>query len=85
VGAHLEYWGIATDKITELDWWEEAPLKNVCSITATPGRHFSGRGLKRAQSLWSGFVLQSANYRFFLGGDSVGMITLLRSAGALSF
>jgi len=22
VGAHLEFWGIPTEKITELDWWE---------------------------------------------------------------
>jgi L-ascorbate metabolism protein UlaG (beta-lactamase superfamily) len=70
VGAHLEYWGIAADKITELDWWQEASLKNECTITATPARHFSGRGLKRAQSLWSSFVLQSPGLRFYLGGDS---------------
>lgn len=70
VGAHLEYWGVAKDKITELDWWEEAKLKNGCRITATPARHFSGRGLKRAQSLWNSFVLQSDRYSFYLGGDS---------------
>lgn len=70
VGAHLEYWGIAPDKITELDWWESSGLRNGCTITATPARHFSGRGLKRAQSLWSSFVLQSERYRFYLGGDS---------------
>jgi L-ascorbate metabolism protein UlaG (beta-lactamase superfamily) len=70
VGAHLEYWGIPADRITELDWWEETTLKNDCRITATPARHFSGRSLKRAQSLWSSFVLQSPRYKFYLGGDS---------------
>jgi L-ascorbate metabolism protein UlaG (beta-lactamase superfamily) len=70
VGAHLEHWGIPTEKITELDWWESAALQNGCTITATPARHFSGRGLKRAQSLWSSFVLQSSGYRYYLGGDS---------------
>ena len=44
VGAHLEYWGIPADKITELDWWQSTELKGGCTITATPARHFSGRG-----------------------------------------
>jgi L-ascorbate metabolism protein UlaG (beta-lactamase superfamily) len=70
VGEHFEYWGIKADKITELDWWESTELRNGCRMTATPARHFSGRGLKRAQSLWSSFVLQSERYCFYLGGDS---------------
>ncbi len=70
VGAHLEYWGIPNGNITELDWWESFDMRNDCNITATPARHFSGRGLKRAQSLWSSFVLQSPRYKFYLGGDS---------------
>ena len=70
VGAHLEYWGIPAEQITELDWWESFALRNDCAITATPARHFSGRGLKRAQSLWSSFVLASPRYKFYLGGDS---------------
>jgi L-ascorbate metabolism protein UlaG (beta-lactamase superfamily) len=70
VGAHLEYWGIPADKITELDWWESTALQGGCTITATPARHFSGRGLKRAQSLWSSFVVQTPRHRFYLGGDS---------------
>ena len=70
VGAHLERWGIPKENTTELDWWESTPLKNDCSITATPSRHFSGRGIKRAQSLWSSFVLASPRYKYYLGGDS---------------
>ncbi len=70
VGAHLEYWGIPADRITELDWWESFEMKGGCSMTAAPVRHFSGRGLKRAQSLWSSFILRSPRYNFYLGGDS---------------
>jgi L-ascorbate metabolism protein UlaG (beta-lactamase superfamily) len=100
VGAHLEYWGIEPEKITELDWWENihfdeagrvvgkegriagkedqtagqqnnAPGENAAfTLTATPGRHFSGRGLKRGGAIWSAFVLQTPGYRLFLGGDS---------------
>ena len=76
VGAHLEYWGIEPEKITELDWWESTTLGEL-TLTATPGRHFSGRSLKRGGAIWSAFVLQAplsdrypAGYRLFLGGDS---------------
>ena len=69
VGAHLEYWGVPADRITELDWGERASISSA-TITATPGRHFSGRGIKRAQTLWSSFVLDIGTHRLFLGGDS---------------
>jgi L-ascorbate metabolism protein UlaG (beta-lactamase superfamily) len=39
-------------------------------VHTTPGRHFSGRGLKRNLSIWSAFVLQTPSIRLFLGGDS---------------
>lgn len=69
-GAHLEYWGIAPDKITELDWGESATIQQGVTLTATPSRHFSGRGLKRAQTLWSSFVLKTTTRNLYLGGDS---------------
>jgi L-ascorbate metabolism protein UlaG (beta-lactamase superfamily) len=70
VGAHLEYWGVPEDKILELDWWETSQLSYELEITATPSRHFSGRGFKRNQTLWSSFVLKSLNHTIFCGGDS---------------
>ncbi|GAC1413201.1 MAG: MBL fold metallo-hydrolase [Candidatus Doudnabacteria bacterium] len=70
VGAHLEYWGIPQSKIIELDWNEKTDLGKEASITATPTRHFSGRTFKRAQSLWSSFVLRLGEYNIFLGADS---------------
>lgn len=70
VGAHLELWGVPAAKITELDWWETTNLANKLSITATPARHFSGRGLNRNETLWSSFVLKTETQTLFLGGDS---------------
>ncbi|WP_373056726.1 MBL fold metallo-hydrolase [Zunongwangia sp. H14] len=70
VGAHLEYWGIAPEKITELNWWEHHQVNPQLKITAAPARHFSGRGFSRFQTLWSSFILEIGNYKFFLGGDS---------------
>lgn len=78
VGAHLEYWGIEPEKITELDWWESVAFDEAgrpdgagpITLTAAPGRHFSGRGFKRGGAIWSSFVLQAPGYKLFLGGDS---------------
>lgn len=56
--------------ITELDWWETERITNDIEITATPARHFSGRGFKRGGSLWSSFVLRIFGYTFYIGGDS---------------
>lgn len=70
VGAHLEYWGYAPSKITELDWHEIADLESGFTIRATPSRHFSGRGLKRNGTLWTSFVLNTPSQQVFIGGDS---------------
>jgi len=70
VGAHLEHWGYDGAMIAELDWWEGARVMGDVQITATPARHFSGRGLKRGRTLWSSFVLDFGGKRFFIGGDS---------------
>ncbi|HEY4208252.1 MAG TPA: MBL fold metallo-hydrolase [Puia sp.] len=70
VGSHLEYWGIAKEKITELNWWEAAAVGKGAMLTATPARHFSGRSLLRGRTSWSSFVLQADGRTLFLGGDS---------------
>lgn len=70
VGEHLEAWGVKNEKITELDWWEDHEVMPNIKITATPSRHFSGRSFKRAQTLWSSFVLEIDDFKIFIGGDS---------------
>lgn len=70
VGEHLEYWGYAKERITELDWFEQAKMEGENSITALPARHFSGRSLKRGQTLWAAYALQIGGFRIFVGGDS---------------
>jgi L-ascorbate metabolism protein UlaG (beta-lactamase superfamily) len=70
ISSHLIHWGVAEEKITELDWWQSKQLEDTIQLTATPARHFSGRGLKRGQTLWSSFVLKTAIHNLYLGGDS---------------
>ena len=72
VGAHLEAWGVKPARITELDWWESATLKGTAlTVTATPARHFSGRGPRMTNStLWSSMVIQTPEHRVFFSGDT---------------
>ena len=70
VGAHLEHWGIAPEKIKELDWWETVSINAETTFTAAPARHFSGRKFTRNQTLWSSFILQTKGHKIYLGGDS---------------
>jgi L-ascorbate metabolism protein UlaG (beta-lactamase superfamily) len=70
VASHLLYWGFDSKNIHELDWWQSIQINDEIKLTATPARHFSGRGLIRAQTLWSSFVLESKQRKLFLGGDS---------------
>lgn len=70
VGAHLLKWGMAKSRITELDWGDTAQVGDL-SITATPARHFSGRGIvNRNQTLWASFVLKGPQHTLFYGADS---------------
>lgn len=80
VGAHLERWGIETERITELDWNESTRVGEL-EITATPARHFSGRGLRRNNTLWASWVIAGAKHRVFHTGDT-GFFEAFRKIGA---
>lgn len=56
--------------VSELDWWQCKEIGDGLKLTATPARHFSGRGLKRNGSLWASFVLELDGYKIFIGSDS---------------
>ncbi len=72
VGAHLEWWGVDADRITELDWWERTELLGgELTITATPAQHFSGRAPGSGNhTLWASYAIEGRDRRVFFGGDS---------------
>jgi L-ascorbate metabolism protein UlaG (beta-lactamase superfamily) len=71
VGSHLEAWGVAPQRITELDWWESHPLANAdLTVTAAPSQHFSGRSLKDRNTTWSSLVIRSSRHAVFFSGDT---------------
>ena len=70
VGSHLKKWGVSSDKITELDWWESTELAGV-KLTACPSRHFSGRGFNdRNATQWASWVIKADRYNLYFSGDS---------------
>ncbi|MEC4019046.1 MBL fold metallo-hydrolase [Streptomyces sp. H27-D2] len=70
VGANLEHWGVPADRVTELDWNESTQVAGL-TLTATPARHFCGRGLRGGQlTLWASWVVTGPEHRIFHSGDT---------------
>jgi L-ascorbate metabolism protein UlaG (beta-lactamase superfamily) len=69
IGEHFELWGFDKNAITEMDWNEEVLPDSGFVVNAVPARHFSGRGLKRNQTLWVSFALKTPTMNIFIGGD----------------
>lgn len=70
LAAHLQKWGIAQERITELDWWEERDFEGL-SLACTPSRHFSGRTLTdRFTTLWCSWVICANKTNVFFSGDT---------------
>lgn len=70
VGQHLLHWGIAPERISEMDWWQANDLNGI-KLTLTPARHFSGRRLGNSNStLWGGWMVEAPDHRVFFSGDS---------------
>ncbi len=69
-GEHLEYWGYDAALIEERDWNETMTFSNNVKIHTAPARHFSGRGFKRNQALWTSYILEVNDKRIYIGGDS---------------
>ncbi|OEJ93499.1 MBL fold metallo-hydrolase [Streptomyces thermolilacinus] len=81
VGAHLEHWGVPASRIRELDWNETAEVRDI-RLTATPARHFCGRGLRNQQhTLWASWAVAGPEHRVYHSGDT-GYFPGFRHIGA---
>jgi len=71
VSQYLIKWGISKYFITEMDWGDSQMIGRDLVLTATPSRHFSGRGIvNRNETLWSSFVIKGPKHNIFFGADS---------------
>ncbi len=69
IGAHLRQWGVAANRIVELDWNHQHGIGDL-TLTCTEARHFSGRGLTRNDTLWASWALAGPRHRVYFGGDT---------------
>ncbi|WP_185923524.1 MBL fold metallo-hydrolase [Streptomyces sp. WAC05374] len=70
IGAHLEHWGVPASRVRELDWNESTTVGGL-RLTATPARHFCGRGLRNQQhTLWASWVVAGPRHRVYHSGDT---------------
>ena len=70
VKEHLVHWGVESNKITELDWYESYNYQDI-NFTLTPAQHFSGRSFSdQNKTLWGSWVIKSEDLNIFFSGDS---------------
>lgn len=70
VGEILEDAGVAREKITEMDWWQEINLQGM-KLVFLPTQHFSSRGLfDRMESLWGSWLLIGKEKKIYFSGDT---------------
>ncbi|MTI12446.1 hypothetical protein E1189_05285 [Sansalvadorimonas verongulae] len=66
----LQSWGVAKEKIIELDWWQKTRVGDV-EFIATPAQHFSGRGLFDSdKTLWNSWVIRNPEHSIYFSGDT---------------
>ncbi len=69
VKAHLLRWGVANEKVSEYDWYEETNINNI-KLVFTPSRHFSGRGiLNHRKTLWGSWAVIAPKIKVYFSGD----------------
>lgn len=68
-GAHFERWGYTPNQILEKDWGESVSVKDNFKIFVESSHHFSGRALKRDQSLWVSFYVDAPSLNIYYSGD----------------
>lgn len=70
VGSHMIGWGIESNRISELDWWQSHKVDGL-EFVATPAQHFSGRdGFNDNTTLWASWVIKSEKHNIYFSGDS---------------
>jgi L-ascorbate metabolism protein UlaG (beta-lactamase superfamily) len=74
VGPVLRGFGVAAERITELNWAQSIEVVSAAGrlrIDCWPARHFSGRSAtNRFETLWGSFVLEGPQHRVYYGADS---------------
>lgn len=66
----LEKFGVSSDNIINMAWWEEIDIHGL-TIVCTPARHYSGRFiLDYGKALYSSFIFKDSYNTVFYSGDT---------------
>ena len=67
---YLKDFGVDSDQIIELDWWEKTTVKEV-DLYFTPAKHWSRRGMfDTNQALWGALFVKYKNFSVYHAGDT---------------
>lgn len=70
VSGHLRGWGVAPERIRQLDWWDSTSVGGL-QFVCTPAQHFSGRDwINNNSTLWASWVIRSIDHSVYFSGDS---------------
>jgi L-ascorbate metabolism protein UlaG (beta-lactamase superfamily) len=69
-GAHLQHWGYPPEKIREMNWHSSVEIAPGLQAHVLPAQHYSGRFMKRNQSLWASYALQTPLRKLYFSGDT---------------
>lgn len=70
VGQYFEDWNIPDTQIVEMEWWQTAKV-GALTITSTPNRHYSSRGLLDYKAThWSSWSIAGNEHKVFYSGDT---------------
>lgn len=80
VGQYLEDWNIPASQIVEMQWWQTSKVGTL-TITSTPNRHYSSRGLLDYKAThWSSWSIVGTDHKVFYSGDT-GYSKLFKQIG----
>ena len=69
LGYHRWFAQRGVHKLAELDWWQAVNIGDA-RITATPAQHWTRRGWRAQERLWSSFMIEAGAFTLFFGADS---------------
>lgn len=69
-GAHFLHWGYRPEKIREMSWHGTVEIAPGLQAHVLPAQHYSGRFMKRNQSLWASYALQTPQRKLYFSGDT---------------
>ncbi|MDO5518780.1 MAG: MBL fold metallo-hydrolase, partial [Clostridium sp.] len=70
VESYLEGWGVDSDKINSMSWYDDAEVDGL-SVNLVPAQHYSSRNINDSNTTWwGGFLLKDEYHSFYYTGDS---------------